>query len=88
MRTEMPTGALEMLTIPGLRPDKVLKIHKELGVSSLDGLEQAAREGRLKPVKGLGPALQSKILQGIEIRRKGEGQRHATISSALWADAA
>ena len=83
MRKEMPSGALEMLSIPGLRPDKVLKIYKELGVSSLNGLEKAAREDRLKSVKGLGAALQSKILQGIEIRRKGEGQRHLHRAAKL-----
>src|SRR5215207_5721026 len=34
MRKEFPASALELLTIPGLRPDKVLKIYKELGISS------------------------------------------------------
>ena len=77
-----------MLTIPGLRPDKVLKIYKELGISSLDVLEQAAKEDRLKPVKGLGAALQTKILQGIEIRRKGEGQRHLHRAAMLLDTAA
>ena len=79
----MPAGAVEMLSVPGLRPDKVLKIYKELGISSLDELEKAAREDRLKPVKGLGAALQAKILQGIEIRRKGEGQRHLHRAAKL-----
>jgi DNA polymerase (family 10) len=69
MRKEIPAGALEMLEIPGVRPDKVLKLYKELGISSLQELEKAAKEDRLKPVKGLGAALQSKILQGIDIRR-------------------
>jgi DNA polymerase (family X) len=83
MRKEMPADALEMLSIPGLRPDKVLKIYKELGVASLDELEKAAKEDRLKPVKGLGAALQAKVLQGIEIRRKGEGQRHLHRAAKL-----
>ena len=83
MRKEIPSGALEMLGIPGLRPDKVLKIYRELGISSLDELEKAAKEDRLKPMKGLGAALQSKILQGIEIRRKGEGQRHLHRAALL-----
>src|SRR3954467_14899693 len=87
MRKEIPTGALEMLGIPGLRPDKVLKIYKELGISSLDELEKAAKEDRLKPVKGLGAALQSKILQGIEIRRKGEGRRHLHRANMLMESA-
>ena len=74
---------MEMLDIPGIRPEKVLKIYKELGISSLDELEKAAREDRLKLVKGLGAALQSKILQGIEIRRTGEGQRHLHRAAML-----
>src|SRR3954453_6660335 len=34
MRKEVPEGVLEMLAIPGLRPDKALKLHQELGISS------------------------------------------------------
>src|SRR5947209_11804477 len=83
MRKEIPAGALEMLSIPGLRPDKVMKIYKELGISSLDELEKAAKEDRLKSVKGLGAALQTKILQGIEIKRNGEGQRHIHRAAKL-----
>jgi DNA polymerase (family X) len=83
MRKEIPAGALEMLNVPGLRPDKVLKVYKELGISSVDELEKAAKEDRLRPVKGLGAALQSKILQGIKIRRDGEGQRHLHRAATL-----
>lgn len=38
MRKEIPTSVLEMLAVPGLRPDKVLKLYKELGIISLAGL--------------------------------------------------
>jgi|SRR5580692_626597 DNA polymerase (family 10) len=53
MRKEIPAGVLEMLVVPGLRPEKVLKLHKELGITSLAQLEEAARADRLKKVKGL-----------------------------------
>jgi len=76
MREEIPAGVLDLLTVPGLRPDKVLKLHRELGVASLEELEDAARSGRLAKVKGLGPALATKILQGLDIRRQGLGRRH------------
>ena len=76
MRKEIPEGVLEMLAIPGLRPDKVAKIYRELGISSTEALERAANEGRLKGIKGLGPALQRKILQGLELLRRGRGRRH------------
>ena len=61
MRKQIPAGVLEMLAVPGLRPDKVLKLYKELGIISLAELEQAAREDRVKRVKGLGGVLQAKI---------------------------
>lgn len=83
MRKEFPKGVLEMLTIPGLRPDKVAKIYKELGIASLEELNRAAREDRLKGIKGLGPALQRKILQGLELRRRGRGRRHLHRAAAL-----
>jgi DNA polymerase (family 10) len=76
MRKELPESVPEMLSIPGLRAEKVLKLHRELGIASLNDLEKAAREGQLEAVKGFGAALQNKILQGIEIKRRGQGQRH------------
>jgi DNA polymerase (family 10) len=76
MRKEIPAGVLEMLTIPGLRADKVLKLYQQLGLTSLAKLEEAARDGRLQKIKGLGTSLQTKILRGIEMRRDARGRRH------------
>jgi DNA polymerase (family X) len=87
MRAEMPAGVLDMLAVPGLRPDKVLKLHRELGVSSLGELEEAAASGQLAKVKGLGVALATKILQGIEIRRNAQGRRHLHRAADLLATA-
>lgn len=84
----VPKGVLEMLSIPGLRPDKVLKLHRELGIGSVEELEAAAKQDRLKTVKGLGWALQRKILQGIEIRRTAKGSRHIHRAAALLEAAA
>jgi DNA polymerase (family 10) len=83
MRNEIPAGVLEMLDVPGLRPEKVIKLYKDLGIASLAALDQAAKADRLKGVKGLGPALQTKILQGIVIARQGEGKRHLHRAAAL-----
>jgi DNA polymerase (family 10) len=88
MRTEVPAGVLELLSVPGLRPDKVLKLYNELGITSLAELEQAAREGRLARTKGLGPALQAKILRNLEIARSGQGRWHLHRAAALLDNAA
>src|SRR5215204_2900425 len=66
---------LEMLRIPGLSPQKVRQIHKTLGIENLADLESACRDGRVITSKGLGPALETKILNGIELLQRSGGQR-------------
>jgi len=84
LRQEVPAGVLELFAIPGLRPDKILKLYQELGISSLGQLEAAAREDRIRPVKGLGAALQTKILQNLSIaNRGGAPQLHLHKAKAL-----
>ena len=48
MRKEIPEGVLEMLAVPGLRPDKVLKLRQKLGIASLSELERAVRQNRIR----------------------------------------
>ena len=83
MRREIPAGVLELLDVPGLRPDEALKLHRELGISSLAELEVAAKADRLRPVKGLGGALQAKILRNVALSREQAGRRHIHRAAAL-----
>jgi DNA polymerase (family 10) len=83
LRKEVPDGVLELFAVPGLRPDKILKLHQELGISSLAELEAAAKADRIRKVKGLGAALQTKILQNLSIARSGELQLHLHKAAAL-----
>lgn len=87
LRKEVPAGVLEMLTVPGLRPDKVLRLYNDLGIGSLAELEAAAKEDRIKKAKGLGSALQTKILQNLAIAKSGEGRLHLHRAAALLAHA-
>src|SRR5205814_10599364 len=54
LRKEIPAGVLELLTVPGLRPDKVLRPYKDLGIASLAELDAPAKDDRIKTAKGLG----------------------------------
>jgi DNA polymerase (family 10) len=83
LRKEVPEGVLELFAVPGLRPEKILKLHQELGVSSLADLEAAAKEDRICKVKGLGAALQTKVLQNLSIAYSGETQLHLHRAAAL-----
>ena len=42
-------------TVPGIGPELAERIHDALGVETLEGLEAACHEGRLKDVAGIGP---------------------------------
>lgn len=83
LRKEVPDGVLEMLTVPGLRPDKVLRLYKDLGIASLAELEAAAKDDRIKKAKGLGAALQTKILQNLAIAKSGQDRVHIHRAAAL-----
>ena len=83
LRKEIPAGVLELLGVPGLRPEKVLRLYKDLGITSLDALDAAANDDRIKKSKGLGAALQTKILQNLAIARGSEGSLHLHRAAAL-----
>jgi|SRR5579883_91648 len=83
MREKVPESVLGMLHIPGLKPDRVRKLHKELGIASVADLEDAARSGRLAAAKGFGPAFQAKILQGLEMSRRPPGRHIHRAAAAL-----
>ncbi|MGY4231555.1 DNA polymerase (family 10) [Bradyrhizobium sp. USDA 4449] len=87
LRKEIPSGVLELLAVPGLRPEKVLRLYRDLGITSLAELEVAAKDDRIKKAKGLGAALQTKILQNLAIAKSGEGRLHLHRAAALLAHA-
>jgi DNA polymerase (family 10) len=74
LRASTPAGLLELLRVPGLGTAKIHLLHEAIGVDSLDGLEAAARDGRLATVKGFGPKGVERILRGIAFAR-GAGTR-------------
>jgi DNA polymerase (family X) len=70
LREGMPEGFLDLLRVPGLNLAKVQLIHDELGVQSLEDLEQAAQNGRLAELPKFGKKTADKILRGIEVLRR------------------
>ncbi|MBM0206328.1 hypothetical protein JNW90_27430 [Micromonospora sp. STR1s_5] len=74
LRSEVPAGVLQLLRIPGIKPDKVLRLYRELGTETFDDVEAACRAERVARTKGLGVSLQDRLLSGIEIMRRSQGQ--------------
>jgi DNA polymerase (family X) len=72
LREKYPPGIFELLRVPGLGLRKIGILHSELGIGSLDELEEACRSDRLVTLKGFGSKTQKKILDGIEFARRHE----------------
>ena len=87
MRRKMPAGLLELLVIPGLKPQTILKVHTLLGVNSLEELMAACSRGEVAATKGLGWSLERKILQGIAIAREGAGRLRMNQAQAVLDEA-
>jgi DNA polymerase (family 10) len=83
LRRETPSGLLAITSIPGLRTDHILKLGNLLGIETIAQLEEAARAGRIAKQKGLGAALERKILNGLELKQQGIGKRHIHRAAAL-----
>lgn len=70
LKASIPAGLVEMLQIPGLGPKKVKAIYEKLGITTIDELEKACKEGKIAVMDGFGERTQSKILEGIAFRRQ------------------
>jgi DNA polymerase (family 10) len=66
----MPEGFLDLLRVPGLNVARVQLIHDELGVQTLEDLEEVAQNGRLAELPKFGKKTAEKILKGIEVLRR------------------
>lgn len=71
---KIPRDVRAMLRIPGIGPKKVSVLFKDLNLTSLDELKQAAIEHRIADQKGFGKKTEQVILDGLE-HLESAGQR-------------
>jgi len=73
LKGDVPEGLADWLQVPGLGPKKVALIWKELGITSLAQLSEAAKTGKLRNLPGMGEKSEAMILAGLEslARRSG-----------------
>lgn len=74
LRQEVPGDLRRWLAIPGLGPRSVRTIHEGLGIATLEELEAAAREKKVRTLKGLGSKTELAILRGVEMLRSQQDQ--------------
>ncbi|WP_100331785.1 DNA polymerase/3'-5' exonuclease PolX [Bacillus xiapuensis] len=65
LQDEVPAGLLPLLQLPGLGGKKIAKLYKELGVASMEELQAACENQRVRALSGFGAKTEEKILAAI-----------------------
>ena len=63
---ELPPGVLELKNIPGIGPKTAMAISQELGISTVEGVAEAAADGRLAQLPRMGNRAAETILRNIQ----------------------
>ena len=74
VRGQVPEGLLEVLRVEGVGPKTALAAWKGLGITTVDGLEAACRDGALAGLPRMGAAKARNIQKAIERYRGRRGR--------------
>ncbi|AXR76973.1 DNA polymerase/3'-5' exonuclease PolX [Natrarchaeobaculum sulfurireducens] len=75
LRAELPIDIADITRIEGVGPKTAGKLYRELGIETLDDLEEAAEAGEIQDVSGFGPKTEGNIRDNIAFARE-VGGRH------------
>ena len=75
LKASIPAGLLDILQIPGVGPKKIKALWDNLGITTVEQLEKACKEGKVAELPGFGEKTQTNICEGIN-RRRVYAQRH------------
>lgn len=66
LKESLPKGVPEMIELDGIGPRIAMRLHQELGIVSLKTLEKAAKQQKIRELKGFGPKKEENILLAIK----------------------
>ena len=76
LKAKFPATLVEVTRVPGLGAKTARRIHDELGVENLTQLKEAAEQGRIAGMRGLGAKTEDNILSSLEgVTEDGIGER-------------
>src|SRR5687767_8577442 len=71
---QFPPTILDLLHLQGVGPKTVATLYRELGIRTLDDLELAATDGRVRALRGMGGKKEGLILKALEERKRYAGR--------------
>ncbi len=76
LKAKFPATLVEVTRVPGLGAKTARRIYDEVGVENLQQLKEAAEQGRIAGIRGLGPKTEENILASLEgVTDDGIGER-------------
>src|SRR5829696_5087333 len=76
LKKKFPATLVEVTRVPGLGAKTARRIYDEIGVENLTQLKEAAEQGRIADIRGLGPKTEENILSSLQgVTEDGLGER-------------
>jgi len=82
-RASVPEGVVQFMRLPGLGPKTAARIWRELGVTTIDELRQAAEAQRLRGLAGLGAKSEEKILKALDFKAENPDEDRRLLGQGL-----
>ena len=85
LMAEFPPTILDLLSLQGVGPKTVATFYRDLSVRTLEDLEKACLDGRIRALKGMGAKKEALILKALDERKRFAGRHllsHAHDASA------
>lgn len=79
LRAKNPVSLLDLKRLPGIGPQTLIMLWKDMGIAGPAELEEAIRAGRLRAVRGFGPKKEAALLKAL-------AARHAVVARHLLPD--
>jgi DNA polymerase (family 10) len=74
LKKEVPVDVETLTSIEGVGPKIVYKLYKALKIKTIDDLEKACLEHKIRKLPGFGEKSEEKILRGIQFYKQGSGR--------------
>lgn len=74
LKKEVPSGLVDLLSVPGLGPKTAKMLFDKLHIKDIDDLERHAKDGTLRGIPGIQAKTETNILKGIEMIRRHTGR--------------
>ena len=83
LKAKLPIDLVRLTQVEGVGPKTAKLLYDALGVRTLDDLERAARDGKVREVKGLGAKTEERIRRGVAEARGVEHRERLGLALPL-----